>query len=245
MRRSFDLVLLVAAGLAVWHALHLAAPFALTSPADTVAKAWSMVNSARFWPHAAETAKAFVYALLLAIAGGLGLGLMLGLNRTGAQVAEPMLVSIYSLPKVTLYPVILLIFGLGLPAKIAFGTIHGIIPIAIFAMNAVRNLSPVYLKTARVLHLSRAQTLLTIVIPGALPEIVSGLRIGFSLTLLGVLIGEMFASQRGLGYLIMNAIGLHDVAAIMATILLLAVVAVSANAVLLWLDHRLHHRVAP
>ena len=99
-------------------------------------------------------------------------------------------------------------------------------------------------KTARVLHLSRAETLRTIVIPAAIPEIVSGLRIGFSLTLLGVLIGEMFASQRGLGYTIMNAIGLHDVPTIMAVILLLAIFAVLANAVLLWLDHRLHHRAA-
>jgi NitT/TauT family transport system permease protein len=59
-----------------------------------------------------------------------------------------------------------------------------------------------------------------------------------------VLIGEMFASQRGIGFLIMNAIGLHDVPTIMANILLLAVVAVSASAALLWLDRRLHHRVA-
>ena len=102
-------------------------------------------------------------------------------------MAEPILVSVYSLPKVTLYPLILLIFGLGVPAKIAFGTLHGIIPIAIFAMNAVRNVAGVHFKTARVMRLSRRQTLLTIVIPGALPEIVSGLRIGFSLTLLGVL----------------------------------------------------------
>ena len=244
MRRLLDIALLLLAGIAVWQLLHLAAPFALTSPAATAVKAWSMLTSAAFWPHALETGKAFVLALLLAIAGGLVIGLTLGLNRTGAQVAEPILVSIYSLPKVTLYPVILLIFGLGLPAKIAFGTIHGIIPIAIFAMNAVRNLAGVHLKTARVLHLSRSQTLLTVVMPGALPEIVSGLRIGFSLTLLGVLIGEMFASQRGLGFLIMNAIGLHDVPTIMATILLLGVVAVSASAVLLWLDHRLHHRAA-
>jgi NitT/TauT family transport system permease protein len=244
MQRAFDLVILILVGLALWQVTHLMAPFALTSPAETALKAGSMLNSAAFWPHAYETGKAFVYALALAVVGGLALGLLLGLNRTGAQVAEPILVSIYSLPKVTLYPVILLIFGLGLPAKVAFGTIHGIIPIAIFAMNAVRNLAPVHLKTARVLRLSRRQTLLTVVMPGALPEIVSGLRIGFSLTLLGVLIGEMFASQRGLGFLIMNAIGLHDVATIMATILLLAIVAVSASAALLWLDHRLHHRAA-
>lgn len=244
MRRTFDFLLLIAAGLAIWQGVHLAAPFALTSPAETMLKAWSMLLSPDFWPHAAETGKAFFYALLISIGGGLAIGLSLGLNRTSAEVAEPIMVSVYSLPKVTLYPVVLLLFGLGLPAKVAFGTIHGIIPVAIFAMNAVRNLAPVHFKTAQVLHLSRTQTLLTVVMPGALPEIVSGLRIGFSVTLLGVLIGEMFASQRGIGYLIMNAIGLHDVQTIMAAIVLLAVVAVSASAFLLWLDHRLHHRAA-
>jgi len=244
MRRAFDTVLLIATALVVWHGLHMIAPTALTSPAQTVARAVEMLKTPTFWPHVVETLTAFGYSLLFAFGGGLMIGLLLGLNRTGAKVADPILVSIYSLPKVTLYPVILLIFGLGMPAKVAFGTIHGIIPIAIFAMNAVRNLAPVYLKTARVLHLSRAETLRTIVIPAAIPEIVSGLRIGFSLTLLGVLIGEMFASQRGLGYTIMNAIGLHDVPTIMAVILLLAIFAVLANALLLWLDHRLHHRAA-
>jgi NitT/TauT family transport system permease protein len=102
----------------------------------------------------------------------------------------------------------------------------------------------VHFKTARVLRLTRWQTLATVVVPGALPEIVSGLRIGFSVTLLGVLIGEMFASQRGVGYVIMAAIGLHDVPTIMASIVLLGIVAVSASALLLWLDHRLHHRTS-
>lgn len=244
MRRVFDTSLLVAVALAIWQGLHMLAPTALTSPLGTVERAVDLLGTGTFWPHVAETLTAFLYSLVLAFAGGLLLGLLLGLNRTGAKVADPILVSIYSLPKVTLYPVILLIFGLGMPAKVAFGTIHGIIPIAIFAMNAVRNMAPVYLKTARVLHLSRADTLRTVVIPAAIPEIVSGLRIGFSLTLLGVLIGEMFASQRGLGYMIMNAIGLHDVPTMMAVILMLALFAVAANAVLLWLDHRLHHRAA-
>src|SRR3569832_2387594 len=103
MRRALDLVLLIAAGLVVWEAMHLAAPFALTSPAESFAKAWSMVLSPSFWPHAAETTKTNVYALLLAIGGGLALGLNLELNHTSAEVAEPIMISAYSLPKVTLY----------------------------------------------------------------------------------------------------------------------------------------------
>ena len=76
-------------------------------------------------------------------------------------------------------------------------------------------------------------------VPAALPEIFTGLRVGFSLTLIGTLLGEMFASQRGLGYLLMNAIGLHNVELIMAVTLMLVVFAVLVNAALLALERRL------
>jgi NitT/TauT family transport system permease protein len=244
VRRAFDVVLLLAAIVALWQALHELAPIALSSPHETVAKLARMSQSERFRGHLAETGQAFALALAISTAGGVVFGVTLGLNRLGAQVADPILVSIYSLPKVTLYPVILLVFGLGMSAKVAFGALHGIIPIALFSMNAVRNVAPVYLKTARVLRLGYGESFRTVIVPAALPEIVSGVRIGFSLTLLGVLIGEMFASQRGLGFLLMNAIGRHDVETMMAVILLLATFATIANALLLWIDRRLHVRAA-
>ena len=70
------------------------------------------------------------------------------------EVGEPILSSLYSIPKITLYPVILLIFGLGISAKIAFGALHGFFPVALFTIGAMKNTSPVLLKTARVLRLS-------------------------------------------------------------------------------------------
>ena len=162
-----------------------------------------------------------------------------GLNKMAAEVAEPLLVSAYAVPKIVLYPIVLLIFGIGLPAKIAFGAIHGVIPVAIFAMAGVRQVSPVLLRTARALRLSRTETLRCIVWPAALPEIFSGLRIGFSLTLIGTLLGEMFGSQKGLGYLLMNAIGLQNVPVIMAVTLLLVLFAATLSIVLLAMDRRL------
>ena len=152
----------------------------------------------RFWPHIQESLLAFVYSLVIAWGAGLGLGIWLGAHRLSGDVAEPILVALYSLPKVTLYPVMLLIFGLGLSAKVAFGAIHGVIPVAIFAMNAIKNIKPIYLKAARTMNLTPWRAVTTILVPATLPEVVTGLRVGFSLTLLGVLIGEMFASKRGL-----------------------------------------------
>jgi NitT/TauT family transport system permease protein len=244
MRMWLDRLAVVAVLLLLWQGVHWLSPFALASPWATAAKLAALLQSPGFWPHVTETGKAFCYALLIAVAAGLGAGLLIGISRRASEVMDPLLASIYGVPKVTLYPLILLIFGLGLPAKVAFGALHSFFPIALFTLNGVRKLPPVYVRAARVMRLTRAQTIATIVLPAALPEIVAGLRIGVSLTLLGVLIGEMFASQRGLGFLIMNAIGQHDTETMLAVTTLLAIVAVAVNIVLLRLDHRLHQRAA-
>ena len=240
-RQAFDVAALVLLLLALWQGLYwLGGETALSSPRETVIELARLLGSASFWPHARESGTALLAALAIAAAGGVALGLALGLNRFAATTVEPILVALYSLPKITLYPLILLLFGLGMPAKIAFGAIHGIVPVTLFTLNSVRNLKPVLLRTARVFRLGTGATVWRVVIPAALPEIVSGLRLGFSLTLLGVLLGEMFASQRGLGFLVMNAIGLHDVPTMMAVTLLLAVFAVAVSVLLLRLDRRLH-----
>ena len=148
-----------------------------------------------------------------------------GFSRFAGEVFEPVLVAFYSIPKITLYPILLLMFGLGMSAKVAFGAIHGIIPVALFTINAVRNVRPVLIKAGRAQGLDTAEMVRLILFPAAMPEIFTGLRIGFALTLVGTLLGEMFASQRGLGFLLMNAIGLHNIDLIMAITLLLVVAA--------------------
>ena len=231
--------------LIIWQGLFLwIGETGISSPLQTVRHLAVLSDRPMFWKHAWATLDAFLRSLVIAAAGGIIIGLWLGVGRVAGQVAEPILVALYSLPKVTLYPVILLIFGLGLSAKVAFGAIHGIIPIILFTMSSVRTIRPVLIKTAKVMRLSPAKTAWRVLMPAALPEIVTGLRIGFSLTLLGVLIGEMFASQAGLGFMVINAIGLNDTETMMAVTVVLILVAGFANAGLLALDHRLHRRTA-
>jgi NitT/TauT family transport system permease protein len=244
-RRGLDIGLVVAALLVAWQLLyHVVGDTALTSPLQTFAYVGELLTtkSDRFAAHAWETGRAFGLALGLSYAIGLGVGIWLGAHRLSGAVGEPILVALYSLPKVTLYPVLLLVFGLGLSAKVAFGAIHGVIPVAIFTMNAIRHIKPAYLKAARTMRLAPHQVVSTVIVPATLPEIVTGLRVGFSLTLLGVIIGEMFASKQGLGFMVINAINLADVETMMSVAFLLFVAAAIANGVLLWLDHRLHKR---
>src|SRR4029078_9564581 len=183
--RLFDALVLVALFLAVWQGLYeYAGDAAITSPLTTVDYASSLVKTANFWTHAQATLAAFAYALVISIALGIVLGLMLGFQRFAGDVAEPILVALYTIPQITLYPLILLIFGLGVSAQVAFGVIHGVIPIILFTLNAVKNINPVLIRTSRVMRLSPWQTISTVLTPAVMPELITGIRVGFSLTML-------------------------------------------------------------
>lgn len=233
-------LVLAAVLILLWQALYWAVgDVAFRSPWQTLRYAAALVASERFLPHLQETARAFALALLLSVGLGLAIGFWLGLSRTANEVFEPVLVASYAIPKITLYPILLLMFGLGVWAKVAFGVIHGVIPIALFTASSVQHIRPVFLKAGRTIGLGPLEMVRRIVLPAAMPEIFSGLRIGFSLTLIGTLLGEMFASQRGIGFLLMNAIGLHNVDLIMALTFMLTLFAGAAGVGLLALNRRL------
>ena len=192
-RAARNALTLVVALIVLWQLIYLVVgEIAMRSPLATLRYTLHLVGSATFWPHLSETARAFAAALAIAIALGLAIGFWLGFHRFSGEVMEPMLVALYSIPKITLYPLVLLAFGLGMPAKIAFGALHGIVPIAIFTINALRNIKPIFIKTARAHNLRIAETVRVVLFPAAIPEIFAGIRVGFSLTLIGTILGEMF-----------------------------------------------------
>lgn len=235
-----DVVLLIVIMAALWQLASLGLGAAvLPGPATTVQQVWVEMSDADFGANLMETSKAFFTALCISLIGGTVIGVLLGAQRLAGDVFEPLLIALYSIPKIALYPIVLLMFGLGISAKIAFGAIHGIIPMVIFTMTAVRNIRPVYMRSIRTHRLSPWQGAVHVLIPAAVPEIVAGLRIGFSLTLLGTLLGEMFASQKGIGHLLMLAIDRNDTPTIMALALMLFLFATTVSLGLLQWDRRL------
>jgi NitT/TauT family transport system permease protein len=228
----------------LWEILHrIAGETALPAPLPTFGYLMRTVATPRFAANAAATALAFGFALAVAYSIGLAVGVWMGAHRLSGAVGEPILVALYSLPKITLYPVVLLIFGLGISGKIVFGAMHGILPVALLTMGAIRAIPHVYLRAARTLQLSPWQTIATVLLPAVLPEVFTGLRIGFTVTLLGVLLGEMFASKLGLGAMIMNAMSLAQGEEMLTVAIVLFTFAAVANALLLFVEHRLHRRV--
>ena len=242
-RRAADTVVLLIAIVALWEILHhIAGETALPAPLPTMNYLMHTVATPRFAANAAATALAFAFALAVAYGIGLAVGIWMGAHKLSGAVGEPILVALYSLPKITLYPVVLLICGLGISGKIVFGAMHGILPVALLTMGAIRAIPHVYLRAARTLQLSPWQTIATVLLPAVLPEVFTGLRIGFTVTLLGVLLGEMFASKQGLGAMIMNAMSLAQGEEMLTVAIVLFTFAAVANGVLLFVEHRLHRR---
>lgn len=225
---------------AFWQLLSLSLGHeALAGPVPAVQRLMEILGGERYRADLLATIQGFSMALAISWIAGLAAAAWFGMRRLAGDVAEPLLVSFYAIPKVTLYPVVLLICGLGLSAKVTFGVMHGIVPVVLIGMAAIRNLNPVFLRTAQAMRLSRRDTFLHVLAPAVLPQFITGMRIGLSLTLLGTQIGEMFGGGRGLGYMLIRAINLADNDTIMAIALLLLLFALAANQTLVYAARRM------
>jgi NitT/TauT family transport system permease protein len=241
--RGFDAIVLTLVMLALWQAIgSWTQGVAISPPLQTLVYLFGLLRTWMFWDHAAATLEAFCLAFILSALIGLALGLIFGVRRFAGEVAEPILAGFYTIPKVTLYPVVLLLFGLGMSAKVAFGVMHGLVPVTLFTLGAVRNLPPVLVRTAKVLRLSPGRTMRWVLLPACLPDIVNGLRLSFSLSLLGVLIGEMFSSQRGLGFLLVNGMAQNNVPLSTAIVTVIVAIAILANTLMLRAGRRFARR---
>jgi NitT/TauT family transport system permease protein len=240
---ALDLVILIGFLLVSWQGMHfIAGEIAMTTPLQTLHDSIVMLGSGDFWPNVVTSGEAFLAALAISVVAGPILGMILGFHKPSGEVVEPILVSLYSIPKVILYPIILTLFGIGMASEVAFGVLNGLVPVMLFTMSSVRNIRPVLIKTGRVMNLTTAELMRQVLLPAALPEIFTGLRMGFSVTLLGIIMSEMFGSKRGIGFMLMASLGTNNVHIIMALTLLMVAFAALANTILMSIEKRLYHR---
>jgi NitT/TauT family transport system permease protein len=234
LQRVGDIAVASLVLVAGWQALSLLiGARTLPAPSQTAARIAAAFGQPDFLGDLWATGQAYAIALAVAMGGGVVLGLLSGGWRAFGETVEPVMHIVVAVPKVTLYPVILLLFGLGDAAKIAFGVLHGLPTVTIMTAGAIHTLKPIYRKTARAMRLTPRDFALHLLLPAVMPEILVSLRICFALTLLGVLVGEMFASARGLGHLLMASIGVDDMPTVMAIIVLLFLFAGAGSAGLL------------
>lgn len=176
-----------------------------------------------------DTLAALAGGFVLAATAGGAVGFLLGSREVAREVFEPFLLNTYAVPKIILYPVFLFVFQFGIDQKIAFGAFHGVFPMAIILMGAVREVADIHVDVARSLRLSQYQFARYVVLPSVLGQLVVGLRFAFNLSFLGVILSELFAARSGLGLILQNALSSVDRPRIMGVTLVIVVVALAVN----------------
>ena len=145
------------------------------------------------------TVNALLVGLGISIVTGLLIGVLFGRQNTLARIAEPYIDAIYATPRVVLTPLIVLWFGLGYNARVFVIWIGAIIPIIINTAIGIRNARPDLEEVGMSLGMSERQLLRHVIMPGAVPYLLAGLRIAAARAMIGVVIGEMFLNLAGLG----------------------------------------------
>ncbi len=180
-----------------------------------------------------------VIAFALAVAVGLPIGLAIGLKRFAYGSFYPVVVLLYAIPQATILPLVILIFGIGPEAKIAFGFSHGVFAIIVNVVAGVQGIKPLLIDSARSMGASRRQVIWNVVIPHAVPSFFTGLRLAMTGVLLGVLLAELFVSQEGVGHFTRLFTESFQPQKLFALIAALAAIAVTLNELMRRIERRM------
>ena len=190
------------------------------------------VSDGSLWMHLGVSGSEFAIGFVLAAIVAIALGLLIGTSPTAHRLLNPWITALYSTPLVALAPYFIIIFGIYLVPKIALVFVVSLFPILISTFVGVRSTDAAYLEVAQSFSTPRIQVLYKILVPGALPFIVSGLRLGVGRGLTAVVVGEIFVPNAGVGYLISVAAQTFNTAELFAGVLIFAVAGVLLTAIL-------------
>jgi NitT/TauT family transport system permease protein len=187
----------------------------------------------------AHTTWRFLVAFAIVAVLGTVIGLLAGRLRRPLYLGGRDLTTVlYALPMAPFYPLFVLWLGLGNGSEIAFGVIHGILPVILLTMIASAGVDRSLLDSGEAMGASRVQRMLHLVVPACLPDIIGALKLGAALTLLGVLLAELMISVNGVGSFLSAQISNHRAAALDAMVVLVCLGALVVNFALSQLEHR-------
>jgi len=231
VRRTVLIVALFAAWEAVTGGLGLGfvavSPAILARPSSALAELGPYAASGLFWRDLTTTLTEAMIGLVLGIIGGAALGLLLGYWRPASELLEPVLVSLNSLPRIAVAPILLPWLGLGIASKIALSFFTVFFVIFFNTYLGIRSVDPELVKVVQVMGGSRAHLARFVVLPSVFSWIFAALRTSVSFALTGAVVGEFVGASAGLGYRLNIAAGLLDTKRVYLILLILMVFAVT------------------
>jgi NitT/TauT family transport system permease protein/taurine transport system permease protein len=177
-------------------------------------------------------------AMLIACGVGILVGSVVGGVASIRRLMLPVFSSLYAVPIVILYPVFTAWFGIGSESKIAFAGVYGFFPVMLSTAAGIRTIDEQYLIAARSMGASLPQLIARVVIPASIPTVLSGLRLGGALTIIGVVVSEMLTSANGIGYLVTKNRTTLDSPRVFAAIVVILTLSVVYDVAMRFIERR-------
>ena len=211
-RRAIPEILLgilpIALVLALWQGLTsagMAPPSLLPPPATVFVRLFQQLGDPIFLGHAATTLFRLFAGFAIAVVIGVSLGVAATGNRTIGALVRPVVRVLAPVPKIALYPAFILILGFEHASKIALVAADAVFPILLATYQGTSAIEPKLVWSARAAGTSQRKALFTVVLPAALPSVLTGCRIGLVISCIVVFLAEMISSTNGLGHLLVYA----------------------------------------
>ena len=180
-------------------------PLFISAPSRVAGAAYTLFAEGEIWPDLKVSATEFLLGYALAAAIGIPLGLATGWYRRLNYLLAPFVDTLNAVPRLTLMPLIVIWFGIGIWSKVVVVFLGAVLPILIAAHAGVTTNEARFIKVARSFGASQLKIFTSIILPGTVPFIFTGLKYGAGRALLGVVVGELYASTAGLGHMIADA----------------------------------------
>ncbi|MFG2514002.1 ABC transporter permease [Streptomyces sp. NPDC048584] len=236
-------LLFAAAMVVVWTVTAALADSAVyPGPGQALDSLWSDIGNPRFMTSVSDSARVLLLSYAAVIVVGSVAGMLLGLSAFWSGAALPLVYALNSVPKIVLYPIFLLFLGVGDLSRGAFAFASGVLPMFIIMVEATAGVNRLHLKMAAGLGMSRLSLLRRIVVPSVLPSLATGMCLCFGLTLIGLVLAEMFAGSSGLGYELLRNLSLARVENIIGQVVLIGVLALVPTLALQQLATRVRNR---
>lgn len=220
-------VLLIVIFLIIWEMLaskNVKIAFYTSYPSDIFKDLLEFIKTGAIWKHAGTTIKEAYLGLLYGTVIGVALGVLFSQFRIFGKVLVPIISVIQGIPQLTLAPLYILWFGIGFTSKVVLSTLMVFFNVFFATYNAIKNIDQRLIESATILGASKAQILWNIVIPSSMPWIMSGVRIGSSVCMVGAIIGEYIGASSGLGWMVTYASSFFQIKRVMSCIFVLMVV---------------------
>jgi ABC-type nitrate/sulfonate/bicarbonate transport system permease component len=191
--------------LAIWQAFWSAgkiSPLFFSGPSAIASRFWDTATHGQLLSDLRYSGANFAIGYVLAAVVGIVVGVLVGWYRRVDMICGPFLNALYSTPRVAMVPLIIIWFGIGMWSKVFIVFFSAFFPILVNTIGGVRAIDADLLRAARAYCASDWQIFKTVAVPGSVPFILTGLRQGVSLGLIGVVVGEMFGGSRGIGFMV-------------------------------------------